>query len=146
MADEGLVRGLSLGYCLLQTTFQKPFFDLSNGQLCEPRFSVRLKRGSETKRSELVNDLLLTLSKLQPNHNLTLTWLGLTRLSLYTPPPPPPLHHRNSNSTRKNGPRGLKFVMEHPYAILMVRRHKLGILWPGTELPGHFCPGGHMSG
>ena len=21
-----------------------------------------------------------------------------------------------------------------------------GILWPGTEMPGQFCPGGHLSG
>ena len=67
--------------------------------------------------------LLLLLSKSQPNHNLTLTWLGLTRLSLCTPS----THHspttRNSTSARNNDPRGLKFYMQPQPAIPTTTQH-----------------------
>ena len=67
--------------------------------------------------------LLLLLSKSQPNHNLTLTWLGLTRLSLCTPS----THHspttRNSTSARNNDPRGLKFYMQPQPAIQTTTQH-----------------------
>ena len=71
--------------------------------------------------------LLLLLSKSQPNHNLTLTWLGLTRLSLCTPS----THHspttRNSTSARNNDPRGLKFYMQPQPAIQTTTQHNFNI-------------------
>ena len=81
--------------------------------------------------------LLLLLSKSQPNHNLTLTWLGLTRLSLCTPS----THHspttRNSTSTRNNDPRGLKFCRRPYQAKLTTIQHNFN--------PTIFWGGGHIS-
>ena len=53
------------------------------------------------------------LTTTQPQHNLNLVGFD-TNITFHTHPPPT----RNSNSTRKNGPRGLKFVMQHRTAIL----------------------------
>ena len=44
-------------------------------------------------------------------------------ITLHPPPPIHPTHHRNSNSTRRNSPIGLKFVMQHHPAILTTTQH-----------------------
>ena len=40
-------------------------------------------------------------------------------------------HHTNSTSTRKNGPRGLKFCMQPPHTILTTTQQNLTLLFPG---------------
>ena len=71
----------------------------------------------------------LTTTQPQPNLNL----VGFdTIITLHTPHPPP-TPHRNSNSTRTNGPRGLKFVMQHHPAIITTTQHNFNptIFWGG---------------
>ena len=58
--------------------------------------------------------------------------MGLTWLSLYTPPT---TTTRNSNSTRKNGPRGLKFYMRPHLTKLTTTKHNFNptIIWEGVS-------------
>ena len=79
------------------------------------------------------------LTTTQPPHNTTQPnlniGLGLTELLLYTTTTPPP--PRNSTSTRKNDPRGLKFVLQHRVAILTTTQHNYNptIFWGGGGQP-----------
>ena len=66
----------------------------------------------------------------QPKPNLKLVGFD-TIITLHHPPPTPPPHHRNSISTTRNGPRGLKFVMQHHPSILTTTQHNLTLLFSG---------------
>ena len=74
------------------------------------------------------------LTTTQPQPNLNLVGFDMI-ITLHTTPHPPP--HRNSDSTRKNGPRGLKFVMQHHPAILTTTQHNFNptIFWGGDHQP-----------
>ena len=67
--------------------------------------------------------------------NLTLTWLGLTRLSLYTPLPPPTTPYRNSTYSRNNDSRGLKFCRRPYQAKLTTIQHNFNptVFWGGED-------------
>ena len=75
------------------------------------------------------------LTTTQPKPNLSLVGFD-TIITLHTPPTQPP-HHRNSNSTRNNGPRGLKFCMQPHQAKLTTTQHNFN--------PTVFWGGGHIS-
>ena len=70
----------------------------------------------------------------QPQPNLNPVGFDMI-ITLHTPHPTPP--HRNSNSTRKKGARGLKFVMPTCPAILTTTQHNFNpsIFWGGVINP-----------
>ena len=69
------------------------------------------------------------LTTTQPQPNLNLVGFDMI-ITLHHPTP-----HRNSNSTRRNGPRGLKFVMQHHPSILTTTQHNLTLQFSNMVNP-----------